>query len=820
MKNCTLIITDKNGKKTYKYNVSVDEQTNKLIKSKGGNVLSLNTRKDLNALLKNLKSNTSLIKQMYKGANIIDITNDDKLTIINKLLGSDFISDPNIIDRFKEIPIYYIDDSQNRFIIDPLNLYGKNCIVISKQTYSILTENIDNDSIRLEIIDSLLNALTGFASIEDKKQFISDSYKTKYEQVVLKKELNESIVYKSILSNNIQEYKHVFEFQIPYYDKSIQNKDRNYKIGDWIQLNNGLSGIYIGNYNQKDLILIKNNVSDYTLYYIDDNNFSYYNPVNIELSFKPKTKSFNSVKNYTSVQIKSNYNRIINDNDILIDKDNNQYIILKIEFNNNEFSYVIQDTKGNIFVKKFNDLINEKFQIIEDNSQHINELPDSINDVITTIEYNEYNPMMHDLIKFIQGNDIIVTKQNKEYVISKVINYKTFIVIDNDTNSFIKINPEDISLIKLHRAVNITRDTKSLSTPFTKVLQNKNNYLADEFALLNGYKSIKQGKDSFRFYKTIKGVRYMIYDTMNYELSTERRDLKIGDFIVEDIDLDVEEKVNFRSTSKVTNKYKFKRFHKIINIVTIDGKKHYFTESLFNGKHIIKDIVLEDDSTYEYYVKEKKSEQTVTQPYHKEPSPAECDRILTNHLSKLCGGIPVSYVDQDNGKYAWTDGKEIFINIHYKKDEDQSYIAQQATHELIHIVLSILRFYDQDLYVVLLNSVKGNNVIEKEENIVNAWLKTINKTISINKSNETLDNILIDDSKLYQLIKKSFRMLFDSNEFLTEFNKENWFESIQSNLARFSSYIYSGNFENYMIGQYRSLSKKINSFDNIKYKCE
>jgi hypothetical protein len=111
MKNCTLIITDKNGKKTYKYNVSVDEQTNKLIKSKGGNVLSLNTRKDLNALLKNLKSNTSLIKQMYKGANIIDITNDDKLTIINKLLGSDFISDPNIIDRFKEIPIYYIDDS-------------------------------------------------------------------------------------------------------------------------------------------------------------------------------------------------------------------------------------------------------------------------------------------------------------------------------------------------------------------------------------------------------------------------------------------------------------------------------------------------------------------------------------------------------------------------------------------------------------------------------------------------------------------------------------------------------------------------------------
>jgi hypothetical protein len=36
---------------------------------------------------------------------------------------------------------------------------------------------------------------------------------------------------------------------MPYYDKSIQNKDRNYKIGDWIQLNNGLSGIYIGNYN-------------------------------------------------------------------------------------------------------------------------------------------------------------------------------------------------------------------------------------------------------------------------------------------------------------------------------------------------------------------------------------------------------------------------------------------------------------------------------------------------------------------------------------------------------------------------------------------
>ena len=78
--------------------------------------------------------------------------------------------------------------------------------------------------------------------------------------------------------------------------------------------------------------------------------------------------------------------------------------------------------------------------------------------------------MMHDLIKFVQGNDVIVTKQNKEYVISKVINYKKFIVIDNYTNSFIKINPEDILLIKLHRPVNVTRDTKSLSTPFTKVL--------------------------------------------------------------------------------------------------------------------------------------------------------------------------------------------------------------------------------------------------------------------------------------------------------------------------------------------------------------
>ena len=816
MANCVLKIIDKNSEQQSVFNVNNVEEF------EGKHIIPKHIyRKKIVDFLKSLKSNKQVIQEMFKNKKLtfLNISENDKKTIINNI-SSEFISD----DIFNsDITMYIIEDEE--VVSEFVNLYGKKILLLSTKAIKFINDKKLPSKYKYKVLNDLLNVVSD-NDLELKISHLKPQHKAAFRSAILELELEDSIFYKNLLKDTSKIYDHVFNYKIlnklSYYNNE-ENIGLGYSVGDWIVLKNNIEGIFIGRYNNKDLVLYYDKLNKkYSLYYVDKDNIKHYKTKRISLDFKQNVKRFTKKELKDLKLIDSNYKRLLNTSDIL-QKEDIQYLILKIEYFENNYGYILQDENGNLHYKSINDLINESFYIQEYNRNHFKEININL-DLKTTYYGLSFDPRLNEIINQLSNDDYVYMLQHKDSVEESLLQksktsvkenhvyvpYRISKIINNNI-LYYKVEKDgsvhEEKLDKYHDDFQIVTDktlrlSKDIITLKSPLLRHYNNIKPDS---IKGYRFVKfNEKEKETYY--LKGNEFL-YDLMDFIEFKDYNNLSIGDLI----------SINHIVQDENGDEYIKKQFFKITNIVTKDNKKHYFYESIVDLTGVEKSIFAyftEDklkDSKFKFYTRNN-YEPIIINNTQQKTSSEEVDQIIIDKIrNSLKLPVEVVHFPNDGSPLAYTDGYKIYINS--AKKTDQYYFATQATHELIHIILGIMRFQDLELYNYLTQAFSGD-VMQKEEQIVESILNIIGNNIKI-------DDILRNKNliEIMNIIKSSFNNFFETTNFgedLRDFHK-----TIQSNFEKFLQNLNVNSFKNLenIHESIKKINKQLNALNNIDIKC-
>ena len=463
-------------------------------------------------------------------------------------------------------------------------------------------------------------------------------------------------------------------------------------------------------------------------------------------------------------------------------------------------------------------------------------------DARVTIEYNQN---AYKYFKLIAPYDGVNLKENSDilYIVNRINPDGTIVVQENDkqTEGFV-VRQEDIKTILFQSKIPVSQQIQLLQTPMKYVTKrDQENTFGLLFAYKRGY-TIDEKTNNYVEELRDANIRHFVYDLGNYreigfkpqensETLLENRLKNLNDATrkIKDLNyLDVgdlisiqngEEKIFFEISSKksiVDNQIEVLKVY-AVSTLQVGNKKVYveqeINETFFSNF---------DATSIKFYSNDqaKIAQHSPIKSNYQEASPtlSVIDNRILDALSEKFN-LPIKIIEDASkkDKHAWTDGSSIVINLAARPEGSTTYIAENAMHELIHLMLGNMRINSPEDYRVLLETSRktgdnGINIVETEETIVLALMKEIGNLDNTSTWNDSTDIIY----EFMQLINKGYKSLLN-----VELPSGNvWLHgSVAATMLKYGDTFFKTSTDNFRLSEIQQHNKYVQEIGKITKKC-